>query len=266
MNKGQLKYHCRDGSGLIPVVSPKNARLRLIEFSIIRLSRGDDIVLPCAGKEVAVLLLSGHLFAEAQGEKFSLGPRKNVFVALPWTLYCRNAADMRLHARSRVEAVVSAVPVRRGSAASKSLLFRMIPPQEVIERAVGIDTYARTVRTAIGEDFPAHWLLLGETINEAGKWSSYPPHRHEKDAPPKEARLEEVYYYRTEKANGFGVQRIYTDDGRINETHTVRQDDVCVLPRGYHPVSAAPSSKLYYFWVLAGKNRKMQVRVDPKFA
>jgi 5-deoxy-glucuronate isomerase len=136
----------------------------------------------------------------------------------------------------------------------------------VVERAVGADTYARVVRTVIGEDFPARRLLAGETLNEAGKWSSYPPHRHEKDSPPHEARLEEIYYYRMEKPNGFGLQRIYTGDGRINETYTVRGGDICVLPRGYHPISAAPSSRLYYFWVLAGKNRKMHVRVDPDFA
>jgi 5-deoxy-glucuronate isomerase len=141
----------------------------------------------------------------------------------------------------------------------------VIEPSAVVEKIVGEGTYERHVRTIIGEDFPAERILIGETINGAGKWSSYPPHRHEKDSPPDEARLEEVYYYKLENPKAFGIQRIYTDDGRIDETHTVREGDLCVLPRGYHPVSATPNSRLYYFWALAGKTRRMLVREDPNF-
>jgi 5-deoxy-glucuronate isomerase len=259
--KSGLKYPGRNGSGYLPVVSPGNARLKLLEFGTVALSRGDRLEIPCGRREMCLLLLSGSCSAEINEGKWMLGPRKDVFSDFPWALYVRNVSRMTLIARSKTEAVVSSVP-----SISREPLLRLISPPDVAERTVGTDTYLRRVRTVISENFPAEKLLLGETINEAGKWSSYPPHRHEKDAPPHEAKFEEIYYYRTEKPNGFGVQRIYTDDRRIDETYTVRQGDVCVLPCGYHPVSAAPCSKLYYFWVLAGNSRKMQWRVDPNFA
>jgi 5-deoxy-glucuronate isomerase len=259
VNSG-LKYSSRNGSGYLPVVSPENARLKMVEFGTVALSRGKRLKMPCGRREMCLLLLEGFCSAEVDGEKWMLGPRKDVFSDYPWALYLRNVSHVSVLARSKMEAVVSSVPSN-----SREPFLRLVAPQDVVERSVGKDTYLRRVRTVIGEDFPAEKLLLGETLNEAGKWSSYPPHRHEKDVPPHEAKLEEVYYYRTEKPSGFGVQRIYTDDGRIDKTYTVRQGDVCVLPRGYHPVSAAPCSKLYYFWVLAGKSRRMQWRVDPNF-
>jgi 5-deoxy-glucuronate isomerase len=256
-----LKYSCRNGAGLTPVVSPENAHLKLIEFGAIRLSAAKRLPISCAGKEIVILLLSGSCLVKTKREERTLGPRNDIFSEFPWAVYIRGIPELQVVAQPATEAVIAAAP-----SSSKQPFVKVIAPGEVVDRVVGEDTYCRHVRTVIGEGFPSERLLVGETINEAGKWSSYPPHRHERNSPPHEAKLEEVYYYRTEKPNGFGLQRIYTDDGRIDETHTVRSGDVCVLPRGYHPVSAAPCSKLYYFWVLAGKNRKMQVRVDPKFA
>ncbi len=256
-----LKYPARSRAGYQRIVSPANARLRLTEFGVVSLGRGDSVGLKISGKEIAITLTRGKCSVEGIDGKFSLGPRKSVFDEPPEAVYARGMDRLSISARSKVEALISIAPAR-----SRKAVMELIEPRKVVERTVGKGTYRRLVRTIIGEDFPAERLLVGETINEAGKWSSYPPHRHEKDSPPHEARLEEVYYYKLENPKAFGLQRIYTDDGRIDEAHTVREGDLCVLPRGYHPVVATPHSRLYYFWALAGKNRKMHVRVDPSFA
>jgi len=260
MKKKALKYPAKSKSGYRRIVSPTNARLRLIEFGVVTLARGESVTLRIGGKEAAVTILGGKLSIEGADRKATLGPRKSVFDDAPSAVYTRGIARLVLTARSKVEALVSCAPARK-----RRPFIEVIGPADVVERAVGTGTYERRVLTIIGEDFPAERLLVGETINQAGKWSSYPPHRHDKDSPPHEANLEEVYYYKLEQPKAFGLQRIYTDDGRIDETHTVRDGDLCVLPRGYHPVAATPLSRLYYFWALAGKNRKMQVRTDPNF-
>jgi 5-deoxy-glucuronate isomerase len=261
MKKEILKYPARHRRGYRRIVSPANARLRLIEFGVVTLARGESVDLCFSGKEIAVTILRGTLSVETADRKIILGPRKSVFDELPSAVYAKGIERLALTARSKVEALVSSAPAR-----ARKPLVKVIEPSEVTERVVGTGTYERNVRTIIGEDFPAERLLVGETINQAGKWSSYPPHRHEKHSPPHEAKLEEVYYYKLENPKAFGIQRIYTDDARIDETHTVREGDLCVLPRGYHPVSATPNSRLYYFWALAGKSRKMHVRNDPNFA
>jgi 5-deoxy-glucuronate isomerase len=261
MKKETLKYPARSRRGYRRIVSPAGARLRLIEFGVVTLSRGESVNLRPAGKEMAVTIVRGTLSVEGADRKIILGHRKSVFDESPSAVYARGINRLVLTARSKVEALVSYAPAR-----AHRPFLKAIEPSEVVERIVGTGTYERSVRTIIGEDFPAERLLVGETINQAGKWSSYPPHRHDKDSPPHEANLEEVYYYKLEQPKAFGLQRIYTDDGRIDETYTVRDGDLCVLPRGYHPVAATPHSRLYYFWALAGKNRKMQVRTDPDFA
>ena len=60
----------------------------------------------------------------------------------------------------------------------------------------GTGNWSRTIRTILGPDDDAGRLLVGETINPPGNWSSYPPHKHDRHAPPDEVALEELYYYR----------------------------------------------------------------------
>ena len=62
------------------------------------------------------------------------------------------------------------------------------------------------------EDF-ADSLLVTEVFTPAGHWSSYPSHRHDEDDFPRITYLEETYYHRLNPADGFGIQRVYTEDG-----------------------------------------------------
>ena len=86
-----------------------------------------------------------------------------------------------------------------------------------------------------------------ELLTPDGNWSSYPPHKHD-DSPECPVNNEEIYYFRIGRAgetdyapDGFGLHRLYTADGAIDETVEVRDGDVFLIPRGYHgPCVAAP--------------------------
>jgi 5-deoxy-glucuronate isomerase len=114
-------------------------------------------------------------------------------------------------------------------------------------------------------DIPQN-LIVGETINPPGNWSSSPPHKHDVDDLPMESKLEEVYFYKLKPQQGFGLQRIYSDDGDLDEAYVIRDGDTVAFPRGYHPVVAAPGYQLYYLWVLAGEKRIMCPNDDPDHA
>lgn len=260
MRETGLKFSNSVRPGYTRIVSPDTTPLRFIELGIINLERHESLILPASKKEVILTLLGGRCTVEGNGEKVEIGPRKDIFEDQPWAVYGREIERIKLTARARMEMVISSAP-----APSPVSVLKAIEPRDVVERFAGSGAHKCRMRTIVGEEFEAEKLLVGETLNEAGKWSSYPPHRHEKDSPPDEAKLEEVHYFRLENPKCFGLQRIYTDDRRINETHTVYDGDVCVLPRGYHPVTATPASRLYYFWALAGKNRQMQMQTDPDF-
>jgi hypothetical protein len=55
-------------------------------------------------------------------------------------------------------------------------------------------------------------------LTPAGHWSSYPPHKHDRDDSPTETLLEKTYYHRISPRRGFGLQRVYSDDRSLDET------------------------------------------------
>ena len=77
---------------------------------------------------------------------------------------------------------------------------------------------------------------------------------------------EETYYHRLRPAEGWAVQRVYTDDGTLNETTTVRDGDVVLVPRGHHPCGAPFGFELYYLNVMAGPRRNWRFITAPEMA
>ena len=104
---------------------------------------------------------------------------------------------------------------------------------------------------------------LGETIKEEGNWSSWPPHKHDEDQDNKETKQKEIYLYKFDQTDGFGVQIIY--NARIEECHLVKNNSEILIEKGYHPVVSSPHSKMYYFWALFGDNKKFLVNFDERF-
>src|SRR3989442_8266960 len=121
----------------------------------------------------------------------------------------------------------------------------------------------RRIHHILMEDAAAESLLLTEVLTPAGHWSSYPPHKHDTDDPPRETALEETYYHRIRSGEGFALQRVYTRDGTLDETVAARDGDVVLVPRGYHTVSAPPGYDLYYLNVMAGPRPRRLVSFGP---
>ena len=94
-----------------------------------------------------------------------------------------------------------------------------------------------------------------EAFTPGGNWSSYPPHKHDTEDPPSEARLEEIYFYRFAKPQGFAFQRVYTTDRTLDESLAPGDGDIVLVPAGYHPVGRRGGYDCYYLNVMAGPNR-----------
>ena len=143
--------------------------------------------------------------------------------------------------------------------------MRLLAPGDVRHESRGSGGEAREIDHILMEDEPAESLLVTEVVTPAGHWSSYPPHKHDVDDPPRETYLEETYYHRMRPSDGFAFQRVYTADGSIDEAVAVRDGDVVLVPKGYHPVAAGARHDLYYLNVMAGPTREWRVTVDPSF-
>jgi len=212
-------------------------------------------------QETVIVVLSGTAEVEADGRHLGqVGGRGSVFDGPGDAVYAPPGTSLRLSGLSPAQLAIASAPIGEGTVG----MVRIIRPPDQRIADVGKGNWARHVRTILGPEHVAARLLLGETINPPGNWSSYPPHRHDREAPPDEVRLEEVYLFKVHPAGGFGVQ-VHYEDG-IREAFPVQDDDVAVIRSGYHPVVAAPGYALYYLWVMAGDGRRMIPHFDPAHA
>jgi 5-deoxy-glucuronate isomerase len=211
----------------------------------------DDYVAP--GEETIVVLQEGRGVFAVNGREWPVS-RDSVFTERATALYLPPGASLRVTATTPLEAMLLSAAADSGGEPA------LVGPDDVRVTPRGRDSYAREVHEIFVTDPHARRLMVGETFNPPGHWSSYPPHKHDgRDGEPK---LEEVYYYRVDPPQGFGHQMLYTADGEA-VTHIVHDGDAVLLPYGYHPVSAPPGYRLYYLWAIAGGERRLALFEDP---
>ena len=61
--------------------------------------------------------------------------------------------------------------------------------------------------------------------------------------------------HRLNPPQGFGFQRVYTDDRSLDEAMAIEDGDVVLVPKGYHPCATCHGYDLYYLNVMAGPKR-----------
>jgi len=204
-------------------------------------------------EETIIVLLEGRGRFEAGGQSWNV-QRGNVFSDRPTALFLQPDVKLTVSAETPLEAVLISTPAPAGGEPV------LLVPGDVAVVERGTDLYIREVRNLFTTDPHARRLMVGETVNAKGHWSSYPPHKH--DGKDNELRLEEMYYYRVNPPDGFGLHVSYAASGEA-ATHQVRDGDAVLIPYGYHSVSAPPRYDLYYLWAIAGDERKLAVYEDP---
>src|SRR5919201_15042 len=217
----------------------------------LRAGAKDEYVAP--REETIVVLQDGRGVFEAAGRTWNVS-RSGVFTDRATALYLPPNVPLRVAATTDLEAVLVSAQTADGA---EPVLVRS---DDVRVNARGRGNYAREVHDIFVTDPHARRLMVGETFNPPGNWSSYPPHKH--DGKNGEPALEEIYYYRVDPPQGFGHQMQYSADGEC-VTHVVRDGDAVLLPYGYHPVSAPPGYRLYYLWAIAGAERRLALYEDP---
>jgi 5-deoxy-glucuronate isomerase len=251
-------------TGFQQIVPP--ATLRFLDFARLQLPKGEQHSAEARERECVLDVFSGTatITVATPGRQtlvFSnVGARANVFSGPPVMVYVPPQSSYEITAASDTfEAGIFSAP------STASAPPALLAGAAVVAKQVGRDNWQRTVYSALAENVPAQRLLAGETLNPPGNWSSFPPHKHDRSNPPHEAVLEEIYYFRTQPAQGFGLMWTYTaaDEPEGFSTAFVIEDgDTVLLPKGYHPVVAAPGYQLHYTWVLAGEERRYGAWAD----
>jgi 5-deoxy-glucuronate isomerase len=243
-------------------VTPATAGWEYLSFATYRLSPGGSVARAGDGQEVLVLVLEGHVTVTVGERAFpGLGSRESVFDGPPPPLVLVEP-DRPVTVRTDSQALVAVASAPAGDVRST----RSIDAGEIDTETRGTGRTERRIHHLLGPRAVAGRLIAFEVFTPGGNWSSYPPHKHDTDDPPRESRLEELYYYRFARPAGFAFQRVYTADASLDELVAARDHDVVLVPKGYHVVGAAPGYDCYYLNVMAGPTREWRFTVDPDHA
>jgi len=238
-------------TGRVQHITPENAGWTYVGFDLHRLAPGQNANAETGDQEVCLVFISGKGNVTVGGNELGeLGDRMSPFEGKPHSVYIPAGSDWTVSATTDCELAVCSAPGKAGSHP-----VRVIRPEDAGLETRGKGTNVRHVTNILPETDPADSLLVVEVITPGGNTSSYPPHKHDQDNLPHESLLEETYYHRINPPQGFGFQRVYTDDRSLDETMTIEDGDVVMVPKGYHPVAATHGYDVYYLNVMAGPKR-----------
>ncbi len=261
MNSEKLLIKTDVKEGYNKVLEVGEYHMKLTSFGILKLSADKHYSADTGEFEVALVILGGKCSVAGDNFRFAeVGGRKDVFSGRPHTVYLPRRTKYTVTAITEtMELAVNASPATRDTAAPC-----VITPEMTRELFIGRDNFSRKATVMIDETFDSEHFYIGEGLIPSGNWSGYPPHRHDADNPPAEIDMEETYFYRFNPPQGFGIQKVYTPDGRIDETYTVKYNDTVAIAEGYHPLCGAPGYEMYYLWTMTGAvNRGLISAKDP---
>ena len=241
-------------------ITPASAGWDHVGFALYDLQAGEEISLEQPGRELCLVVLTGTASLQVGAQSWTdIGGRSSVFEnKAPGAIYVPAGELAEIKADTAVELAVCSAPGKGASGAA-----RHIETEKMSQEVRGKETNTRYVRNILPETEPADNLLVVEVITPSGNWSSYPPHKHDRDALPFESKLEETYYHRMNPSSGYIHQRVYTDNRSIDETLSAEDRDVVLVPEGYHPVGVPHGYTSYYLNVMAGPVREWHFHNDP---
>lgn len=242
--------------------APGNKTLALLDLEVLNLEKGKRAEWRSDEFEAVAVIIDGACGISSEGQAWELR-RRSVFDEAASAVFVSPGAPLAIHATERT--ILALCKAR----AEKKFPTAFIPSENVSTEWRGEEGFRRRVSNIVNIGIQTQRIAVGETINEPGQWSSFPPHKHDRreESTGKivEAPLEEIYYFRIKPETGFGFQRLYTKDGSFDESYLIKDGDVTRIPGGYHPVAGMPGHQLYYLWMLAGDERVYIWNTDPDF-
>jgi len=203
-------------------------------LSVLRLKAGESQDYTTES-ETAWLLMDGKVTIAVEGEKEVTFERHSLFDENPSCIHVPAGTAVKITAELDTEFTV------HSAANTLNFPVEIYYPEDVTSEIFGKGevggTCERLVRTIFDKSHENSDLVLGEIINPPGKWSSYPPHTHPES---------ELYHYRFDRSQGFGVGQAGED-----EFIMIHDGDSFKIIDGIpHCQAAAPGYTLYYSWTM----------------
>lgn len=245
-------------SGKTHDITINSARTKLspdwnyVGFGLYKLKTGEKASEPTGGLEAIIVMVEGKAELKVGDQSFGeIGDRMNVFERIaPHCVYVPRNSVWEVVATTECTIAICTAP------ATADYPAKQIGPDGINTTPRGKDNNTRYIHNIAMEDRDvASALLVTEVFTPSGNWSSYPPHRHDEDNFPTMTYLEETYYHRLNPAQGYGHQRVFTEDLSLDENIIVYNEDVVLVPKGHHPCGVPYGYEMYYLNVMAGPRR-----------
>ena len=257
------KTSLNTGVTLLQKVDATNSPMKYKALKVLLLDQDGIYQEDLASQEACIVVLAGKATVTTNKATYeAIGQRQSIFDKIP-----TDSVYVGVTNHFRVQAVTANCKIAIAYAPTQKQL-----PERLIKGDVhqiehrGKYNIKRTAQNILPDDLPfADKLLVVEVYTDAANWSSYPPHRHDRENPPEETYLEEIYYHEINPSDGFVFQHVYTDDRSLDETMTVENSDAVIVPKGYHPVGVPDGYDSYYLNVMGGPIRQWDFHNDPKF-
>ena len=240
-------------------VTRKNDGLEYIELKLLSFEETGAYSESLTDLEVCLVVLTGQVTVTSEDHTFeNIGTRNDVFEKIPTdSVYLSSGKSFTITANTEAKVILCYAP------SSVELPTQLIPASDNLVEHRGLYQNKRMVHNILDDQSPiSDKLIVVEVFTDSGNWSSYPPHKHDQNNLPEESFLEETYYHEMNPKQGFVFQRVYTDDRSIDETMAVENENVVLVPKGYHPVSVPDGYDGYYLNIMAGPIKKWQFNND----
>lgn len=252
------------GLGVYQKISASEAGWVYLNFEA-RLMEKDQVWEGDTGEnEYGFILLSGNYSVQTnKGFWETKNGRKNVFEGIAHTLYLPACTTFSIKANSPVLDIAAG-----WCKATQDFPPRFKNPEECAVEIRGGDNATRQINSLIEPGFGSSQLVCVEVYTPSGNWSSFPAHKHDERIMDEngnlaEACLEEIYFYKIDKKQGYAIQQVYTNDGSLDEIMRVKNNEIVLVPKGYHPVVAGHGYNCYYLNFLAGSDQSLANTPDP---
>ncbi len=252
-----------DGPGTLVDVTPASAGWTNLAFAVVDVRSGDPHHSVVDGRETAIVTLSGTGRVRVDGQIVDIA-RTSVFEQIGRVVYVPPGVEFTVETDTAVTVSVGSAP------AEGRLPVRVIEPGEMRSEIRGGGTAYRQVVHTLAHPLPAEHLILYEVYVPRGTWAGWPPHRH--DGVDDSPYLEEVYYFRLDRPEGYVLHRNFNDGagpggdhGDFDEVAVAHDGDVVLVPMGYHTSVVSPGSNMYFLNYLAGDLELDERRTPPCF-
>ena len=252
-------------TGVYQSILKEETGWQFLNFEARLMKKGESWKANTRENEYAIILLGGNFSVKSdKGNWETRNGRKDVFSGIAHSLYLPRHTEFDLQAESDI------LDIAYGwCETSEDHPAYLKDPKEAAIEIRGGDNATRQINSLLPPGFDCHRLVSVEVYTPSGNWSSFPAHKHDTrklddNGKLVEACLEETYFYKIDKPQGFAIQQIYNDDRSLDEIAVARNNDVVLVPEGYHPVAAGHGYNVYYLNFLTGSDQSLANTDDPE--